>query len=162
VITSSVIPSLKYSWLASSDKFLNGSTATEGRPARRAGAARLATSTAPGERRGETEQIAASTHVKRPCDQAGGGERGGPSGGEKCSPASARSRRRRRYTHCVSADGLGDVLDAMAAERAVIEIELIPDLVVDLCEMQIVPGCASPSSRTAMLTPSPRCYRRRQ
>ena len=34
-------------------------------------------------------------------------------------------------THRVSANRLGDVLDAMAAERTVIEIELVPDLVVD-------------------------------
>src|ERR1700730_10775972 len=40
VMTSSVIPSLKKSWLASPDRFLNGNTATEGRPARRLGEAR--------------------------------------------------------------------------------------------------------------------------
>ena len=53
------------------------------------------------------------------------------SGGDKTSPASPWPRRRGRETHRVSANRLGDVLDAMAAERAVIEIELVPDLVVN-------------------------------
>ena len=44
-MTSSVIPSLKKSWAASPDRFLNGSTATEGRASSRAAEARVATST---------------------------------------------------------------------------------------------------------------------
>src|ERR1700732_3754306 len=82
--------------------------------------------------------------MKRPCDQAGDSERGNPSCGENCSPASARSRCRRRYAHRVSANRLGDVLDAMAAERTVIEIELVPDLVVDGVRNA---NCARPGER---------------
>ncbi len=54
-----------------------------------------------------------------------------PAVANKCSPASARPRLRSRYAHGVSANRLGDVLDAMAAERAVIEIELVSDVVVN-------------------------------
>jgi hypothetical protein len=43
----------------------------------------------------------------------------------------ARTRYCSRYTHSIGADRLGNVLDAMAAERAVIKIELVPDFVVD-------------------------------
>src|SRR5438270_13230973 len=43
---SSVMPSLRKSWLASGDRFLNGSTATEVRRAMRVGSARLATGAA--------------------------------------------------------------------------------------------------------------------
>jgi hypothetical protein len=82
-------------------------------------------------RRDQSQQISARTRVERPCDKA-------------CRNESACSCRRRqqpplasgptwdgRNAYRVSANRLGDILDAMAAERMVIEIELIPDLLVN-------------------------------
>ena len=79
VMTSSVIPSLKKSWPASPDRFLNGNTASEGRPARRAGAARLATSSgldaAPSPSSSQPTPV-----MKRPHNKAGHDERSGARG----------------------------------------------------------------------------------
>src|SRR4051794_16581904 len=69
VMTSSVIPSLKKSWPVSADRFLNGTTATEGRPASRVGAARVATSTRLG-RGAQTEQVSSANRVKGPRNEA--------------------------------------------------------------------------------------------
>ena len=130
-MTSSVIPSLKKSWPASPDRFLNGSTATEGRAgeAIRRGKGRDFDRLGRG---AKPEQVSARTRVKRP-------HRQGLPTTIAAAPAAAtmgqrlllRPRCRGRHAYRVSANRLGDILDAMAAERVVIEIELVPDLLVD-------------------------------
>src|ERR1700730_19179914 len=82
-------------------------------------------------RTGEPEQFSACARVKCPRNKARHDGCSSPCRGHKKSPPFSWSRCRGPYAHCVSANRLGDILDAMAAKRAAIEIELVPDLLVD-------------------------------
>ena len=85
-----------------------------------------------GRRAAPPEQISANTCVKRPCSKACRDKSRGPcSCNEQAPPFSCPAAWDGRHAYHVSANRLGDILDAMAAERMVIEIELIPDLLVD-------------------------------
>src|SRR6516162_1318912 len=54
----------------------------------------------------------------------------GSSSNEPSAPAPS-PRRRSRQADPVGADGLRNIFDALGAERAVIEVELVPDLIVN-------------------------------
>ena len=69
--------------------------------------------------------------MKRPGAKAGRDQHSYPRGGKEGSPPSSWPRYRGRCTYRVGAHRLGDILHAVAAERTVIEIELVPDLVVN-------------------------------
>ena len=56
---------------------------------------------------------------------------GGPCTGDKMRPWPPSPRSGGRHAHCVGPHRLSDVLDALAATRAVFEVELVPDLIVD-------------------------------
>ena len=79
------------------------------------------------------EQVAAATDVNRPHYKTHRNDCSDPCGGNHGPAPSpwARCRARGRGTHLVSANRLGDVLDAMAAKRTVIKIELVFDMLVD-------------------------------
>ena len=129
-MTSSVIPSLKKSWPGSPDRFLKGSTANDGSPARRAGPARVATSTVLGAAPSPNSSPACA-RVERPSNKSCDDERSGPCRSDKGSASSPSLRLSGGYTQRVSANRLGDILDAMVAKRAVVEIELVFDLLVN-------------------------------
>ena len=77
------------------------------------------------------EQVSAPTGVKRPDDKTCRHDCSGPCASSHGPAPSLRPRCRGRCPYLVSANRLGNILDAMAAERAVIKIELVFDLLVD-------------------------------
>ena len=81
--------------------------------------------------RDQSQQISAHTRLKRPCDKACRDESAYPCCRRQQPPLVSGPTRDGRDAYRVSANRLGDILDAMAAERMVIEIELIPDLLVN-------------------------------
>jgi hypothetical protein len=82
--------------------------------------------------RGQPQQISARTRVKRPCNKACGNESTCPCRRCQQPPLFSCPTWDGRDTYRVSANRLGDILDAMAAERMIVEIELIPDLLVNV------------------------------
>jgi hypothetical protein len=81
--------------------------------------------------RGQPQQISAHTRVKRPCNKACRNESACPCCRCQQPPLFSCPTCDGRDAYRVCANRLGDVFDAMAAERPVIEIKLIPDLLVD-------------------------------
>ena len=79
-------------------------------------------------RRGQPQQISARARVKRPCNKACRNESAPPCCGCQEPPLISRPTGGGRDAYRVSANRLGNILDAVAAERMVIEIELIPDV----------------------------------
>ena len=55
----------------------------------------------------------------------------------------------------IDVDRLGNILELGCAEIADLEIEPLLDLAIGVLGRQIAPGFATPSSRAAILTPSP-------
>ena len=127
-MTSSVIPSLKKSWPASPDRFLNGSTATDGR--RRDGPERRGSRHRPAWRERRAPAALGLRPSKVPRRPGRRQPARDPAAATRVAGVSL-DEARGRDAHRIGANRLGDVLDAMAAERTVIEIELVPDLVVD-------------------------------
>src|SRR6516162_3296099 len=81
--------------------------------------------------RGQPQQISAHTRVKRPSNKACRNESAYSCSRCQQPPLFSCPTWDGRGPYRVSANRLGDILDAMAAERMVIEIELIPDLLVN-------------------------------
>src|SRR5215510_13689644 len=81
--------------------------------------------------RGQPQRASARTRVKRPCNKAGRNESACSCCGCQQPPLFSCPTGGARDAYRVSANRLGDILDAMAAERMVIEIELISDLLVN-------------------------------
>src|SRR5262249_51330082 len=130
VMISSAIPSLKKSWPGSPERFSKGNTASDGRPARRLGAARLVIS------RGlDAAPIQGSSQPLPVCNT----HPTTPAATRTAAPAAAAAAGHRffwtrccgRQAHRIGANRIGNIFDAMAAERTVIEIELVSDLIVD-------------------------------
>src|SRR5262249_11898043 len=78
----------------------------------------------------QPQQVSARTRVKRPCNKACRNESACPCCRREQPPLFSCPTWDGGDADRVSANWLGDILDAVAAERMVIEIELIPDLLV--------------------------------
>src|SRR5262249_11375648 len=68
--------------------------------------------------------------MKRPCSKTGQRESGDSGSPRYLRPPLFWTRRCARQTHPIGANRLGDVLDPVTAERTIIEIELVPDLII--------------------------------
>src|SRR5215472_2055649 len=81
--------------------------------------------------RSQPQQISAGTRVKRPRNKACRNESGCPCCRCQQLPLFSCPTWDGRDAYRVSANWLGNILDTMASERTVIEIELIPDMLVN-------------------------------
>jgi len=107
-----VIPSLKKSWPASPDRFLNGSTAT------RLATGKTGRSSEAGDidrfgRGAALQQFAVCDRMHRPGDEPCYGQSRDAGCRSVRQPASSPTRRRPRRAHGVGAHRLGDILHAM-------------------------------------------------
>src|SRR6516164_7993708 len=68
--------------------------------------------------------------MERPRSKADHDEDKGPCSSQEGPATSPWTRHRSRQAHRIGANRLGNVLDPVSPQRAVIEIELVPDLIV--------------------------------